>query len=77
MNENMEIMENEVMETVEEIAPTGSGNGLKAVGGLLAIVGLAYGGYKLFKHRKAKKEKEASGSVDVIPVDPESVKEID
>ena len=77
MEENMEIMENEVIDVVEDIAPTGSGNGLKVAGGLLAIVGLAYGGYKLFKHRKAKKEKECSGPVDVIPVDEDSVREID
>lgn len=55
--ENTEIMVNdEVMEAAEDFVPTGSGNALKAIGVGLAIVGAIYGGYKLIKKLKAKKE---------------------
>ena len=58
MNEN--IMENnEVLEAAEDIVPTGSGTGLKLVGGALILGGAIYGGIKLYKKLKAKKaEKE-------------------
>lgn len=56
--ENQEIMtNNEVVEMTEEIVEVGSGNGLKLVGGTIAVVGLAYIGYRLFKKFKPKKEK--------------------
>lgn len=55
--ENQEIMtNNEVVEAAEEIVEVGSGSGLKLVGGALIIAGLAYGGYRLIKKLKAKKD---------------------
>lgn len=58
---NQEIMENvEVIELEpEELVSASSGSGLKLVGGALILVGLAYGGYKLIRKWKAKKEQEA------------------
>lgn len=58
---NQEIMENvEVIEMEpEELVSASSGSGLKLVGGVLILVGLAYGGYKLIRKLKAKKEQEA------------------
>ena len=61
MNEK-NIMENEVIETTEEIVSNGSGNYLKVVGGTLAIVGVAYGIYKFYKKRKINKEQQYSNS---------------
>ncbi len=57
-NEN--IMENnEAMETAEEMVITsGSGIGLKLIGGALLLGGAIYGGIKLRKKIKAKKEED-------------------
>ena len=63
--ENTEIMNNEVVEVAEEVVPVSSGNGFKVVGGVLAIVGLAYGGYKLVKKLIAKKKEQQ----DKIPAE--------
>ena len=63
MNEQ-EMMNNEVMD-VAEVTQNSSGNGLKVVGGLVAVAGLIYGGYKLLKKREAKKDE----SVVVITED--------
>ena len=46
-------------ETNEEFAPVSSGKGLKIAGGILAAVGLIYGGYKIVSKIKSKKEKGA------------------
>ena len=55
--ENENIMENnEVMEVAEEIANTNAGIGWKIVGGVLIAAGAIYGGIKLRKKIKAKKE---------------------
>ena len=55
--ENENVMENnEVMEVAEEITKTNSGLGLKIIGGVLALGGAIYGGIKLRKKIKAKKE---------------------
>lgn len=62
MNEN--IMENnEAMEAAEEMVTSGSGIGLKLIGGALLLGGAIYGGIKLRKKIKAKKEE------DVVVVD--------
>ncbi len=41
-----------------EVTQSGSGNGLKIFGGVLALAGLGYGAYRLIKKRKAKKGKK-------------------
>ena len=67
--EKQDIMVNEeVMEVAEEFT-AGSGNGLKVVGGVLAVVGLAYAGYKLAKRIKAKKVQYGTPEVPVISED--------
>lgn len=75
--ENQEIMtNNEVTEVTEEIMEVSSGNGLKLVGGALIIAGLAYGGYRLIKKLKAKKEKtDVVEVVDYTEVDCDVVEE--
>ena len=55
MEANEIIMDEEVMEVVEDYVPASSGNGLKIFGGVVALAGLAYGGYRLWKKRKSKK----------------------
>lgn len=56
-NEN--IMENnEAMEAAEEMVTSGSGIGLKLIGGALLLGGAIYGGIKLRKKIKAKKEED-------------------
>lgn len=57
------IMENEAIETAEEIVSSGSGIGLKVIGGVVAIAGLTYGAYKLYKKHKANKESKDDDSV--------------
>lgn len=55
--ENTEIMtNNEVLEVAEEFVDAGSGKGLKLVGGAVLLGGLIFGGYKLIKKLKAKKD---------------------
>jgi uncharacterized membrane protein YebE (DUF533 family) len=56
MEANEIIMNEEVMEVAEEYVPAGSGNCLKIFGGVVALAGLAYGGYRLWKRRKSKKD---------------------
>lgn len=57
--ENENIMENnEVMDVAENVVTSGSGTGLKIVGGALLLGGAIYGGIKLFKKLKAKKMKK-------------------
>lgn len=62
MNENI-TENNEVMEVAEDVVTSGSGIGLKLVGGTLILGGLIYGGTKLFKKIRAKKA-EKDGAVD-------------
>lgn len=59
------IVNDEVMEVTEELVPSGSGTGWKLAGGLMLAVGAIYGGYKLLKKFKAKKESKC----EVIDVD--------
>lgn len=55
MNEN--IMENnETMEVAEEMVTSGTGLGLKLGVGALILGGAIYGGMKLYKKIKAKRE---------------------
>ena len=57
MNEN--IMENnEVIEAAEEVVTSKSGLGLKLGLGALAIGGVIYGGMKLLKKFRTKKEED-------------------
>lgn len=65
--ENQEIMTTFEDVEVADVVEVSSGNGLKYVGGVLALAGLAYGGYKLFKRHKAKKEQ--AQVVEVIECD--------
>lgn len=63
--ENTEIMNNEVVdEVIDEVTTSSYGRGLKIFGGVLAIAGVAYGGYRLIKKIRAKK-KEDYGVVDI------------
>lgn len=58
MNEN--IMENnEAMEVAEEIVTSKTGLGLKLGVGALLLGGVIYGGMKLYKKIKTKKEDES------------------
>lgn len=76
--ENTEIMNTEVVEVAEEVVSAGSGNGFKVVGGVLAIAGLAYGGYKLVKKLIAKKkEQQEAIPVEICESDDECVEEIE
>ena len=52
MNEQNIMENNEAIEVAEKITSSGSGHVLGIVGGVLAVVGLAYGGYKLYKKNK-------------------------
>lgn len=58
MNEQNITENNEVMEVAEEIANSNSGLGFKIIGGVVVAAGLIYGGLKLRKKIKAKKEDE-------------------
>lgn len=75
--ENQEIMtNNEVVEVAEEVIEAGFGNGLKLVGGTLIIAGLAYGGYRLFKKLKSKKDAaKLDEAVDYVDVECDVVDE--
>ena len=64
MNEQNIMENNEVIEVAEDIVKSGSGIGLKLVGGTLLLGGAIYGGIKLFKKIKAKKT-EKDEAVDV------------
>lgn len=75
MNEENIITNEEVMEVAEDFVPARSGNGLKVLGGVVAIAGLIYGGYKLWTKHKAKKEQLTDDSV-VCDVDAENVEDI-
>lgn len=56
-NENM-IVNDEVTEDYETCENTSSGLGLKVIGGILATAGAIWGGLKLKKILKAKKEEK-------------------
>lgn len=63
MNEQNIMENNEVLEVAEEVVGTKSGLGVKILIGALATVGAIYGGMKLKKKLKSKKDE------DVIIVD--------
>ena len=77
--ENQEIMtNNEVLEVAEDLVPTSSGKGLKVFGAVLAVAGLAFGGYKLIKNRKSKqKYGEPKPCADIIDIDEYDADETD
>lgn len=67
-NEN--IMENnEVLEVAEDMVKTKSISGLKLAGGALVLAGIIYGGYKLVRKIKARKEEDTVESTNYIVVD--------
>ena len=75
-NENM--MENyEVTEVTEDCEDTNSGLGLKVIGGILATGGLVWGGLKLKKILKARKEEKCNTIIEsneeTEDVEPENV----
>ena len=72
MDENI-IVNDEIVEVAEDCVTTSSGNGLVKVGIGAAIIGLAYGGYKLFRKFKPKKDKYATIQV----TDDESVADVE
>lgn len=79
--EEKNIIENEVVETAEEIVQkSGSGIGGKLLGGAL-VAGLVFAGYKLIKKFKSNKEDDyvdASGDYDEddYVIDEEEVEEL-
>lgn len=81
MNEQ-NIMENdEVLEVAEEVANNNSGLGWKVIGGVLVLAGTIYGGIKLRKVLKAKKdvqlattESDSSNEVETEDVEVEEKK---
>lgn len=58
MNEQNIMENNEVIEAAEEVITSKSGLGLKLSLGALAIGGVIYGGMKLLKKFRAKKEED-------------------
>ena len=56
MNEENIMENNEVLDVAENVANTGSGLGRKIIVGALLAAGAIYGGLKLKKKIKAKKE---------------------
>ena len=58
MNEQNIMENNEVIEAAEEVVTSKSGLGLKLGLGALAIGGVIYGGMKLLKKFRAKKEED-------------------
>lgn len=56
MNEQNIMENNEVLEVAEEVANNNSGLGWKVIGGVLVLAGTIYGGIKLRKVLKAKKD---------------------
>ena len=79
--EERNVIENEVVETAEEIVQNGgSGIGGKLLGGAL-VAGLVFAGYKLIKKFKSNKEDDyvdASGDYDEddYVIDEEEVEEL-
>lgn len=74
-NENMMMENNEVTEVTEEYEDTNSGLCWKVIGGVLATAGAIWGGLKLKKILKAKKEEKYAtiDETDVDVVEPEKV----
>lgn len=58
-NENMMMENNEVTEVYDNYEDTNSGLGWKVIGGALATAGAIWGGLKLRKILKARKEKKS------------------
>lgn len=58
MNEQNIMENNEVLEVAEEVVDTKSGLGVKILIGALATVGAIYGGMKLKKKLKSKKDED-------------------
>lgn len=58
MNEQNIMENNEVLEVAEEVVGTKSGLGVKILIGALATVGAIYGGIKLKKKLKSKKDED-------------------
>lgn len=63
MNEQNIMENNEVLEVAEDIVKTNSGLGWKIIGGVLITAGTIYGGLKLIKKLKTKKEETQYGTL--------------
>lgn len=75
-NEN--IMENnEVLEVAEDMVKTNSISGLKLAGGALVLAGIIYGGYKLVRKIKARKEEDTVESTNYVVVENDDVEEVE
>lgn len=75
-NEN--IMENnEVLEVAEDMVKTNSISGLKLAGGALVLAGIIYGGYKLVRKIKARKEEDTIESTNYVVVENDDVEEVE
>lgn len=75
-NEN--IMENnEVLEVAEDMVKTKSISGLKLAGGALVLAGIIYGGYKLVRKIKARKEEDTVESTNYVVVENDDVEEVE
>lgn len=75
-NEN--IMENnEVLEVAEDMVKTNSISGLKLAGGALVLAGIIYGGYKLIRKIKARKEEDTVESTNYVVVENDDVEEVE
>ena len=75
-NENM-MENNEVTEVTENYEESNSGLGWKVIGGALATAGAIWGGLKLRKILKAKKEEKTAEveAVEGTVVEPENVED--
>lgn len=71
MNEQNIMENNEVLEVAEEVTNTNSTSGLKIIGGVLVVAGAIYGGLKLIKKIKAKREESVTvaSSDDFVEVE--------
>ena len=75
-NEN--IMENnEVLEVAEDMVKNNSISGLKLAGGALVLAGIIYGGYKLVRKIKARKEEDTVESTNYVVVENDDVEEVE
>lgn len=81
MNEQNIMENNEVLEVAEEVANNNSGLGWKVIGGVLVLAGTIYGGIKLRKVLKAKKdvqlattESDSYNEVETVDVEVEEKK---
>ena len=74
--ENNEIMINEeVIETTEELVESGSGNGLKIAAGIGILAAVGFGASKLVKGIKKKIESKKESNCETICLDEDDYEE--